>query len=151
LQLKPLSRDVLVVLNINSLTIHHAMNIRLGGASPPYAHPPPPREIATLLSGGIDSGAVTTFAVLVGPDVTAYSAGSPWGNEHEQAAELAGFLGIRHVQIDFSVEELLAAAPASMRALGTAEQERVDIALTITALLRSGVIKGGACPDGLWQ
>jgi asparagine synthetase B (glutamine-hydrolysing) len=111
----------------------------------------PPREIATLLSGGIDSGAVTTFAVLVGPDVTAYSAGSPWGNEHEQAAELAGFLGIRHVQIDFSVEELLAAAPASMRALGTAEQERVDIALTITALLRSGVIKGGACPDGLWQ
>jgi asparagine synthetase B (glutamine-hydrolysing) len=102
---------------------------------------PPPREIVTLLSGGIDSGAVTTFAVLVGLDVTAYSAGSPWGNEHEQAAELAGFLGIRHVQIDFSVEELLAAAPASMRALGTAEQERVDIALTITALLRSGVIK----------
>jgi carboxymethylproline synthase len=100
-----------------------------------------PVQIATLLSGGIDSGAVTAFAALAGLEVTAYSAGSPWGNEHAEAAELADFLGVKHVRVDFTAEELLAAAPESMRALGTAEQERVDIALTITALLRSGTIK----------
>lgn len=99
------------------------------------------KSVATLLSGGIDSGAVTTFAVLAGLNVTAYSAGSPWGNEHAEAAELAEFLGIKHVKLDFSAEELLDAAPESMRALGTAEQERVDIALTITACMRSGAIK----------
>jgi hypothetical protein len=37
-------------------------------------------SVATLLSGGVDLGAVTTFAVLAGLTVTAYSAGSPWGN-----------------------------------------------------------------------
>lgn len=52
------------------------------------------KSVATLLSGGIDSGAVTTFAVLAGLKVTAYSAGSPWGNEHDEAKELADFLGI---------------------------------------------------------
>ncbi|KAJ5312431.1 hypothetical protein PENANT_c027G06653 [Penicillium antarcticum] len=98
-------------------------------------------EVATLLSGGIDSGAVTTFAVLSGLKVTAYSAGSPWGNEHVEAAELANALGIPHIKIDLTTDELLAAAPESMRALGTAEQERVDIALTITALIRGGYIK----------
>ncbi|KAJ5496535.1 Carboxymethylproline synthase [Penicillium fimorum] len=98
-------------------------------------------EVASLLSGGIDSGAVTTFAVLSGLKVTAYSAGSPWGNEHAEAAELANALGIPHVTIDLTADQLLAAAPESMRALGTAEQERVDIALTITALIRGGYIK----------
>lgn len=99
------------------------------------------RRVATLLSGGIDSGAVTTLAVLAGLEVTAYSAGSPWGNEHAEAKELTSFLGIPHVTVDLSAEELLAAAPESMRALGTAEQERVDIALTITAMLRGGIVK----------
>ena len=98
-------------------------------------------SVATLLSGGIDSGAVTTFAALAGLKVTAYSAGSPWGNEHDEAKELADYLGITHVCIDFSAEELLAAVPESMRALGTAEQERVDIAMTITAMMSSGIIK----------
>jgi len=99
------------------------------------------REVATLLSGGIDSGAVTTFAVMSGLKVTAYSAGSPWGNEHAEAAELTAALGIPHVTIDLTTEQLVAAAPRSMRALATAEHERVDIALTITALLQGGYIK----------
>lgn len=98
-------------------------------------------SIATLLSGGIDSAAVTTLVVRAGLKVTAYSAGSPWGNEFEEAQELADFLGIPLVRIDFSAEDLLAALPDSMRALGTAERERVDIWLTISAVMRSGIIK----------
>lgn len=97
--------------------------------------------VATLLSGGIDSGAVTTLAVRAGLAVTAYSAGSPWGDEHAEAQELADYLGIRLVRVDLSAEDLLAAVPDSMRALGTAERERVDIALTISAVMRSGVVK----------
>lgn len=98
-------------------------------------------HVATMLSGGIDPGAVTTLAVLAGLKVTAYSAGSPWGNEHAKAKELTDFLGIPHVQVDLSAEQLLAAVPESIRALGTADHERVDIALNITALLRGGFIK----------
>lgn len=98
-------------------------------------------SVATLLSGGIDSGAVTAFAVLSGLKVTAYSAGTPWGNEHSEAKELCDFLGIPHVCVDFSAEELLAAVPESIRAMGHSENERVDIAISITAMLRSGIIK----------
>jgi hypothetical protein len=99
------------------------------------------REVATLLSGGIDSGAVTTFAVLSGKKVTAYSAGSPWGNEHEQAQELADFLGIPLIRIDLSADEILAAIPASIRALGTANRVAVDVSLVISAVMRRGIIK----------
>ncbi|KAG8165554.1 hypothetical protein KVR01_004106 [Diaporthe batatas] len=98
-------------------------------------------EVATLLSGGIDSGAVTTFAVRAGKKVTAYSAGSPWGNEHEEAQELADFLGIPLVRIDLSAEEILAAIPASIRALGTANRVAVDVSLIVSAVMRRGVIK----------
>lgn len=97
--------------------------------------------VAALLSGGIDSGAVTTLAVRAGLKVTAYSAGSPWGDEHAEAQELADYLGIPLVRVDLSAADLLAAVPDSMRALGTAERERVDIALTISAVMRSGAIK----------
>ncbi len=63
------------------------------------------------------------------------------GNEHAEAKELADFLGIRHVCIDCSIDELLAAVPESLRALGTAELDSVDIAVMITALMRSNVIE----------
>ena len=98
-------------------------------------------EVATLLSGGIDSGAVTTLAVRIGKRVTAYSAGSPWGNEHAEAQELADFLGINLVRIELSAAEILAAIPASMRALGTAGRLQVDVSLIVAAVMRSGKIK----------
>jgi len=98
-------------------------------------------EIATLLSGGIDSGAVTTLAVRAGKRVTAYSAGSPWGNEHEEAQELADFLGINLVRIELSTDEILAAIPASMRALGTSGRLQIDVSLIMSAVMRSERIK----------
>lgn len=101
----------------------------------------PETGIACLLSGGIDSGAAATFAVRAGLKVTAYSAGSPWGNEHEEAQELADYLGIPLHRIELTTADYLAAVPDSMRALATAERERIDIALTITAIMRSGRVK----------
>ncbi|MEE6258688.1 asparagine synthase C-terminal domain-containing protein [Plantactinospora sonchi] len=98
------------------------------------------RPVATLLSGGIDSGAVTTLARRAGLPVVAYSAGSPWGNEHTEAAELARYLGIEHVLVDLDTDELLAAIPETIRLLGTAHSDKVDIAVTAVALLRRGVI-----------
>ena len=99
------------------------------------------QPVATLLSGGVDSGAVTAFACLSGLAVTAYSAGTPWGNEHDEAQELADYLGIPHIRIDFSSDELLAAVPETMYALGTANRDKVDVALTVTAIMRSGIIQ----------
>jgi asparagine synthetase B (glutamine-hydrolysing) len=87
--------------------------------------------VATLLSGGINSGAVTTFASLSGLTVTAYSAGTPWGNEHKEAQELTTHLRIPHVLVDFSPEELLAAIPETMRALGTTNHIKLLILLSL--------------------
>lgn len=97
--------------------------------------------VAILLSSGIYSGAVATSASSFGIAVTAYTAGTLWGNEHNEAQKLTDILGITHVGVEFSIADLLAAVPETMRALGTANHKKVDIALTITAMIRKGIIK----------
>ncbi|MDI1463745.1 asparagine synthase-related protein [Catellatospora sp. KI3] len=100
----------------------------------------PGAPVATMLSEGIDSGAVTTLAHRAGLRVTAYSAGTPWGDEYAGAAELAGHLGIAHRRIDLTAAELIGAVPEVIRVLGHAHPEKVDIAVTAVALLRRGAV-----------
>jgi glutamate N-acetyltransferase/amino-acid N-acetyltransferase len=100
----------------------------------------PGTSAAVLLSGGIDSGTVTTLAHRLGRDVHAFTAGSPWGSESAEAAELAEFLGIPHTSLDLSAGELIRAVPQAISILGTAAPEKVDIALTVVALLRTGLV-----------
>ena len=100
----------------------------------------PGTPIAVLLSGGIDSGTVTTLAHRLGRNLHAFTAGSPWGSESAEAAELATFLGIPHTSVDLSAEELIRAVPQTISILGTAAPEKVDIALTVVALLRTGLV-----------
>jgi hypothetical protein len=108
--------------------------------------PGPPT--AVLLSGGIDSGTVTTLAHRLGRDLHAFTAGSPWGSESAEAAELAGFLGIPHTSVDLSAGELIRAVPQAISILGTAAPEKVDIALTVVALLRTGLVGPGQVLTG---
>lgn len=102
------------------------------------AVPDPAEPVAVLLSAGIDSGSVATMATCAGRRVTCYSAGTPWGNEHEGAAELCRHLGVPHVPIELSLNELLDTVPVAIRWLGHATPEKIDIALIGTALLARG-------------
>lgn len=102
------------------------------------AVPDPAQPVAVLLSAGIDSSSVATLAAHAGRRVTCYSAGTPWGNEHEGAAELCRHLGVPHVTVELSLDDLLETAPVAIRWLGHATPEKVDIALIGTALLACG-------------
>ncbi|MGO9957624.1 MAG: asparagine synthase-related protein [Solirubrobacteraceae bacterium] len=94
--------------------------------------------VGALLSAGVDSASVVTTAVRVGMEVIAYSAGTPWGNEHSGAAQLCRHLGIRHTAVELGRDDLIAAVPYTIRWLGRANPEKVDIALIATTLLRMG-------------
>lgn len=101
------------------------------------AIPPGAREVAVLLSGGIDSGSVATVATHHGLGVVCYSAGTPWGDEHDDAAELCRHLGVEHRRIDLSLKQILNAIPLAIRWLGHAEPDKVDIAVIGTAMAAS--------------
>ncbi|MFE9913877.1 asparagine synthase C-terminal domain-containing protein [Micromonospora sp. NPDC005553] len=91
-------------------------------------------RFATLLSGGIDSGTVTVLAASEGLALTPYSAGTPWGDEFDDAAELGDHLGLSVRRVELSEERILAAVPQAIRGLGVTEPEVVEVALTATAL-----------------
>ncbi len=123
---------------------------------------------AVFVSGGVDSGLVAAIASNSSIPLTAYTIGTPWGNEFEHATELADALKVPLIKITLSEEELLAALPETIRALGHAEPEVVDIALTFTAffrgryaqesliltgygsdLINSGMSTGGKAPENI--
>ncbi len=96
---------------------------------------------AVLLSGGVDSAALAWTAHELGLAPVAYSIGTAWGDEHDDAAELASHCGITHRRIDLTVDELLGAIRPSIRQLGHANPEAVDSILNVVAALRSGQIE----------
>ena len=97
-------------------------------------------RVATLLSGGIDSGTVTYLATKQGLPVTPYSAGTPWGDEFDDAAELTGHLGLPLHTVALDEERIIAAIPRAIRGLGVHTAEVVEVALTATALLHGDEI-----------
>ncbi|SCG55554.1 asparagine synthase C-terminal domain-containing protein [Micromonospora humi] len=103
----------------------------------------PAAGFATLLSGGIDSGSVTMLAAAEGLPVTPYSAGTPWGDEFDDAAELCDHLGLPLTRIDLSEERILAAIPQAVRGLCVTTPEVVEVALTATALYGGTEIAAG--------
>jgi hypothetical protein len=96
---------------------------------------------AVLLSGGVDSAALAWTANDLGLSPSAYSIGTAWGNEHEDAAELASYCGISHRRIDLSTDDLLDAIRPSILQLGHSAPEAVDSVLSMVAALRTGQIE----------
>lgn len=96
---------------------------------------------AVLLSGGVDSAALAWTAHELGLAPIAYSIGTAWGDEHDEAAELASHCGITHRHIDLTLDELLGAVRPSIRQLGHADPDVVDGILNVVAALRSGQIE----------
>ncbi len=96
---------------------------------------------ATLLSGGIDSGLVTMCAAACGVPVRAYGIGTPWGDEFDNAAELADFAGVEFDRYRLDEDQIVAAIPETVRWLGVTEPEVVEVGIMATAAHRYGVIE----------
>jgi asparagine synthetase B (glutamine-hydrolysing) len=104
----------------------------------PRRRPPPPARlrglfayftdlllaplVATLLSGGIDSGTVTYLAATGGLPVTPYSVATPWGDELADAAELSDHLGVALTPIRLTEEQIVGSIPEAVRRLGSADR-----------------------------
>jgi asparagine synthase (glutamine-hydrolysing) len=62
--------------------------------------------IGVLLSGGIDSSAIAYYVRQAGADLTTFNIGFPEVNEFEYSRAVAASLGLRHVEVVTTVEEL---------------------------------------------
>lgn len=92
--------------------------------------------IGALVSGGVDSGLVAAVTSDIGLCRTAYCIGTPWGNEFRDAEELTDALGLPLRRIELTAEQVLTALPETVRFLGHAEPETVEIAVALTAFFR---------------
>ncbi|WP_024758158.1 asparagine synthase-related protein [Streptomyces exfoliatus] len=91
---------------------------------------------ATLLSGGIDSGTVTMLAARRGRAVTAYSVGTPWGDEFADAAQLCRHVGAELRPLRFKEDDFVLSLPDAVRWLGVVSAETVEVALTMVTVQR---------------
>ena len=98
---------------------------------------------STLLSGGIDSGAVTFLAHEAGMAVDPCSVGTPWGDEFDDAQELCDYAGLSLTRAELGEEDFVDAVPEAVRWLGHATPEVVEVALTAVAVHRAGVLPAG--------
>ncbi len=88
---------------------------------------------SVLVSGGVDSGLVTALAREVGLEITPFSVGTQWGDEFDNARELTDALGLELRTVTLTTDDVMAALPATIRALGHAEPEVVDIGVALSA------------------
>lgn len=93
-------------------------------------------EVCIALSGGVDSGTVAALASLCGVKVHAWSLGTDWGNEFNEAQETADFLRLPLVCINVSLSELLAEMPSIVRFFHFVEPENIEIALVAHCLYK---------------
>jgi asparagine synthetase B (glutamine-hydrolysing) len=91
-------------------------------------------EVFISLSGGIDSGTIAYILTQLNKKVNAYTLGTDWGNEYEQAQETADFLGINLKRIHISKEEIINEVPNVIRFFGFKESVQIEIALVAFCL-----------------
>ena len=94
------------------------------------------KKMSLLLSGGIDSATVAYFAHKAGIDLHAFTVGSPWGNEFDNAKVSAIFIGLDLKQIYFSEKQLSESLVDTIKWLGHFDKDIVDIGLTNTCFMK---------------
>jgi carbapenam-3-carboxylate synthase len=74
-------------------------------------------QVHVTLSGGVDSSSVAAIASAAGVALRTVTVGSPYGDEFEQAAEVAQLLGSDHVEFLIDADTLRACLPGLILAL----------------------------------
>lgn len=95
-----------------------------------------PGKVAALVSGGVDSGLVAALLAAQHPTLEAFSIGTPWGNEFDDAQQLADALGRPLNRVELDPQAILLALPQTIRAFGHAQAQAVEIGVAITAFCR---------------
>jgi asparagine synthase (glutamine-hydrolysing) len=119
------------------------------------SHLPEAGPCGVLLSGGVDSSAVAALAARWRPDVTAYTIGLRGAPDTGAAAEVAAYLGIRHVVVEVTEAEVRAALPAAIWHLENHHPAMVRNALPLLLLAHRArqdtkVLLGGDGADELF-
>ncbi len=91
------------------------------------------QNVGVLVSGGVDSGLVAALLAATGTSCTAYTLGTPWGNEFAEASEMSTAVGLPLCKISLTTDQILAALSATVRAFGHGDPEAVAIGVAITA------------------
>lgn len=93
-------------------------------------------ELYISLSGGIDSGTIAFLLKESGKRVKAFTVGTQWSNEYQEAAETAAYLGIELDEIEISQTELLESIPEVIRYFGFTNTASIEIALVAYCLYK---------------
>lgn len=95
-----------------------------------------PGKVASLVSGGVDSGLVAALLAEQCPSLELFSIGTPWGNEFDDAQELADAIGRPLNRVDLDRQSILLALPQTIRAFGHPQPQAVEVGVAITAFCR---------------
>ncbi|WP_439853815.1 asparagine synthase C-terminal domain-containing protein [Pseudomonas yamanorum] len=95
-----------------------------------------PGKVAALVSGGVDSGLVAALLAAQCPNFEAFSIGTPWGNEFDDAQQLADALDRPLNRVELDPQSILLALPQTIRAFGHPQALAVEIGVAITAFCR---------------
>lgn len=93
-------------------------------------------ELYISLSGGIDSGTIAFLLKEAGKRVKAFTIGTEWSNEYQEAAETATCLGIELEKIEISQASLLESIPEVIRYFGFTNTASIEIALVAYCLYK---------------
>jgi asparagine synthetase B (glutamine-hydrolysing) len=89
-----------------------------------------------LVSGGVDSGVVAATLAETAVPATAYSVGTEWGDEFDQARATADATGLALRRVRLSTADITSALPATVRAFGHGDPEAIAIGVALTAFCR---------------
>ena len=93
-------------------------------------------EVSIPLSGGIDSGTIAYLLTQLKKNVTAYSVGTEWGNEYEDAKSTADFIGVALNEVFVTRDDIVKEIPGIIAAFGFNDASNIEISLVPQCLFR---------------
>jgi hypothetical protein len=90
-----------------------------------------------LVSGGVDSGVVAASLAETGIPAIAYSIGTEWGDEFEQARATADATGLELRRVRLDTADITSALPGTVRAFGHGHPEAIAIGVALTAFCQT--------------
>ena len=91
-------------------------------------------RVGITLSGGLDSSSIAALARRYVPRIHTYTVGTPFGNEFEQAREVADFLGTHHRELMMEPEDVAALLPDLIWTMETWDPLTLQIAAPVAFL-----------------